>query len=291
MKQFSLNLRGRLYEVTRPQVMGILNVTPDSFYAGSRTPVSSFDDVRRKAELLIREGADMIDVGGYSTRPGAKEVSEDEELRRVEAGVMAVREINSEIPVSVDTFRASVAKEAILNFGADIVNDVSGGLLDADMFDMVAELGAPYILMHMRGTPADMTSLTDYPGGVVAGVVAELSGKLRRLALSGASDVIVDPGFGFAKTITQNYELLDGLPELQRLLHKPILVGVSRKSMIYKALGITPAEALPGTTVLNTLALERGAAILRVHDVAEAVQAVKVWELFQQSAALNGNRN
>lgn len=290
MKQFSLNLRGRLSQIDRPQVMGILNVTPDSFFAGSRTPLNESDAIRRRAAELVAQGADMIDVGGYSTRPGAAQVSEFEEIRRVEAGVRAVRELSADIPVSVDTFRAAVAREAVRNFGADIVNDVSGGALDDAMFDTVADLGVPYVLMHMRGTPADMTTLTAYPEGVVAGVAAELSGKLRELSLRGVSDVIVDPGFGFAKTVAQNYELMAGLPELERLLERPLLVGVSRKSMVYKPLGITPAESLPGTTVLNTLALDRGAAILRVHDVAEAVQAVEVWRMFDNPVETLGNQ-
>ena len=263
--------------------MGILNVTPDSFYPGSRTPVGAVDDIRRRAAALLEQGADIIDVGGYSTRPGAEVVSVQEELRRIETGVGAVRELSSDIPVSIDTFRSEVAREGVLNMSADIINDVSGGLLDDKMFDTVASLGVPYILMHMRGTPDSMTRLTDYPQGVVAGVAAELSGKLRELSLRGVSDVIVDPGFGFAKTAGQNYELMAALPGLERLLGRPMLVGVSRKSMIYKSLDITPAEALPGTTALNVLALEGGASILRVHDVAEAVQAVKVWELFDKA--------
>lgn len=283
MKRFSLNLRGRIFVVDRPLVMGILNVTPDSFYPGSRTPVGAVDDIRRRAAELLEQGADMVDVGGYSTRPGADVVSVEEELRRIEAGVRAVRELSSDIPVSIDTFRSEVAREGVLNMGADIINDVSGGLLDGMMFDTVASIGVPYILMHMRGTPDSMTRLTDYPQGVVAGVAAELSGKLRDLSLRGVSDVIVDPGFGFAKTAGQNFELMAGLAELERLMGRPMLVGVSRKSMIYKSLGINPAEALPGTTALNVLALEGGASILRVHDVADAVQAVKVWELFDKA--------
>lgn len=283
MKRFSLNLRGRIFDVDHPLVMGILNVTPDSFYPGSRTPVGAVDDIRRRAAALLERGADIIDVGGYSTRPGAEVVSVQEELRRVETGVGAVRELSSDIPVSIDTFRSEVARKGVLDMGVDIINDVSGGLLDDKMFDTVASLGVPYILMHMRGTPDSMTRLIDYPQGVVAGVAAELSGKLRELSLRGVSDVIVDPGFGFAKTAGQNYELMAALPGLERLLGRPILVGVSRKSMIYKSLDITPAEALPGTTALNVLALEGGASILRVHDVAEAVQAVKVWELFDKA--------
>ncbi len=286
MKQFSLNFRGRSHRVDGPIVMGIMNATPDSFYAGSRTPADAGDALRRRAAVLLEQGAEVIDVGGYSTRPGAAEVSVSEELRRVEAGIGAVRRLSSSIPVSVDTFRSEVAKEAVLNLGADMVNDVSGGLLDAGMFDAVADLKVPYVLTHMRGTPADMSSRTDYPQGVAAAVAAELSGKLRELVLRGVSDVIVDPGFGFAKTVGQNYELMAGLPDLGRLLQRPILVGVSRKSMVYRPLGISPSDALPGTIVLNTLALERGATILRVHDVAEAVQAVAVWKRFNEACSV-----
>ncbi len=264
-------------------VMGILNITPDSFYPGSRTPANARDSIRRRVEDMIEQGVDIIDVGGYSTRPGAEEISLDDELRRVGTGLEIIRSVSSAIPVSVDTFRSEVAREAVVNLGADIINDISGGLLDERMFHTVADVKAPYILMHLRGTPANMSLLTDYPGGVARAVAVELSSKIRELALAGVSDVIVDPGFGFAKTIEQNYELMADLPELARLLDKPILAGVSRKSMIYKALGIEPEKALPGTIVLNTLALEGGASILRVHDVAEAVQAVRVWELFDRA--------
>ncbi len=270
--------------VDRPLVMGILNITPDSFFAGSRTPADAADAVRIRVEELVGQGADIIDVGGYSTRPGAAEVSVADELRRVEVGVRAVRCVDAGIPVAVDTFRAAVAREAVTGLGADIVNDVSGGSLDEAMFDTVADIRCPYILTHMRGTPNDMSSLTDYPYGVAAGVVAELSGKVRELSLRGVADVIVDPGFGFAKTVEQNYELMAALPEVCRLMDRPLLVGVSRKSMIFKPLGITPAESLPGTTALNVLALEGGASILRVHDVAEAVQAVKVWMMYNSFA-------
>lgn len=280
MKAFSLDIHGRLRRFETPAVMGILNVTPDSFYDGSRTPLTDRDALRRRVDMMLTEGADMIDVGGYSTRPGAAEVPVQEEIDRVMAGVETVREFDPEIPVSVDTFRAAVAQATVAPGRADIVNDVSGGLLDDSMFETVAALKAPYILMHMRGTPATMQSLTDYPDGVVNGVTVELRRALDRLDELGVADVIIDPGFGFSKTAPQNYELFGHLDYLGRMLGDlPLLVGVSRKSMIYKPLNLTPAQSLPGTIALNTMALERGAAILRVHDVGAAVQARDVWQM------------
>lgn len=280
MKAFSLDIHGRLRRFETPAVMGILNVTPDSFYDGSRTPLTDRDALRRRVDMMLTEGADMIDVGGYSTRPGAAEVPVQEEIDRVMAGVETVREFDPEIPVSVDTFRAAVAKATVAPGLADIVNDVSGGLLDDSMFETVAALKAPYILMHMRGTPATMQSLTDYPDGVVTGVTVELRRALDRLDELGVADVIIDPGFGFSKTAPQNYELFGHLGYLGRMLgDRPLLVGISRKSMIYKPLNLTPAQSLPGTIALNTMALERGAAILRVHDVGAAVQARDVWQM------------
>lgn len=271
MKPFSLNLHGRIVEFTTLQVMGILNTTPDSFHSPSRAYEA--EAAVEAARLMIGEGADIIDVGGYSTRPGAAEVSLEEELRRVRLGVEAVRSISADIPVSVDTFRAEVARMAVTEWGADIINDISGGNLDPEMHATVAELHVPYILMHMRGTPADMQTLTSYPDGVVAGVAAELSRPLERLRRMGVADIIIDPGFGFAKTLEQNYELLAGLPVLADLLECPILAGMSRKSMITRLCGIPSTEALPGTIALHTAAMLAGAAIVRVHDVKEAVQA------------------
>lgn len=280
MKAFSLDIHGRLRRFETPAVMGILNVTPDSFYDGSRTPLTDRDALRRRVDMMLTEGADMIDVGGYSTRPGAAEVPVQEEIDRVMAGIETVREFDPEIPVSVDTFRAAVAKATVAPDLADIVNDVSGGLLDDSMFETVAALKTPYILMHMRGTPATMQSLTDYPDGVVTGVTVELRRALDRLDELGVADVIIDPGFGFSKTAPQNYELFGHLGYLGRMLgNRPLLVGISRKSMIYKPLNLTPAQSLPGTIALNTMALERDAAILRVHDVGAAVQARDVWQM------------
>lgn len=272
---FSLRLGRRLLECRRPAVMAIVNATPDSFYAPSR----SFgpDAVKRRVEACIEAGADMIDVGAYSSRPGAADVAPKEETARLAMAMKALRDVAPGIPVSVDTFRAEVARAAVGEMGADIVNDISAGALDPEMFSTVASLGVPYIAMHMRGTPATMASLADYaPGAVAATVAAELSPRLRALALAGVADVIVDPGFGFAKTVEHNYELMASLGELADILERPMLVGISRKSMITRGLGIAAEEALPATTALHLAALLQGAAILRVHDVAEAVQAREI---------------
>ena len=278
-KPFSLNIHGRLIEYDRPAIMGIINVTPDSFYAGSRTKA---DEIGRRVRSMIDDEADMIDIGAYSSRPGAAEVSEAEEIDRLSEGMAALREAAPDVVVSVDTFRASVAKAAIEQMGADIVNDISGGDLDGRMFETVASLRVPYILTHMRGTPADMQTLTEYPDGVTAEVLRDLSVKLRTLRLAGVSDVIVDPGFGFAKTLEQNYRLMADLPMFAEMLDAPVLVGVSRKSMVTRALGVTAKDALNGTTVLNTIALLGGAQILRVHDVKACAEAVRIVSMLPQ---------
>lgn len=272
MTEFSLNIKGSLLQYSRPAVMGILNATPDSFYSGSRTQTQS--EIAARAEKLVTEGADFIDIGAFSTRPGASQVSEAVESERLEMAVRITRDIAPRTPISVDTFRASVARKAVELWGADIINDVSGGNLDADMFDTVADLRVPYILMHMRGGVADMMQHTAY-GNVTADVISELSERVERLALLGVSDVIIDPGFGFSKTLEQNYELLRNLKMLE-VFNRPVLVGISRKSMVTRLLGVSADEALNGTTVLNTLALERGASILRVHDVRAAKEAVEI---------------
>lgn len=274
---FTLNLGGRLLAVERPQVMGILNVTPDSFYAESRS--DSEKAIRERVARMLGEGADMIDIGAYSSRPGAADVTPAEEISRLRTGMRIIRELSEGLPVSVDTFRADVARAAIEEMGADIINDISGGDLDPDMARTVASLRVPYIVMHMRGTPATMQSLTDYPGGVTAEVIKVLSEKIDSLRLMGVADVIADPGFGFAKTMEQNYELLAAIGRMGRMLGVPLLVGISRKSMFTKPLGITPAEALPATTAANTIALTAGAAFIRVHDVSAAVQARAVVEM------------
>jgi len=275
MTPFSINIRGTLHEFSRPAVMGILNVTPDSFYEASHA--FSRDAVAAAVEEMLAAGADIIDVGGYSSRPGADDVSPEEELRRVATGLEVIRSADASIPVSVDTFRACVARTAVESFGADMINDISMGKLDEKMFDTVADLNVPYVLMHMRGTPRTMQSLATY-GDVTADVIAELSGPLHELALRGVSDIIVDPGFGFAKTTEQNYELFGNIDKIAQMLGRPVLVGISRKSMITRPCGVTAAEALPGTVALDTVAALKGASVLRVHDVGAARQALTVLE-------------
>ena len=273
---FSINTHGRLRLYQRPAVMGIINATPDSFYAGSRAADAVAAGAR--AEQMAAAGADMIDVGACSTRPGAEVPDAAAEWARLEPALRAVRAaVGDGLPVSVDTFRAEVARRAVEAGLADIVNDIGGCTLDAQMEATVADLRVPYIMMHMRGTPADMQQRCDYPDGVVAGVISELAGRLDRLTLAGVPDIIVDPGFGFAKTLEQNYELLRGLHVVADTLRRPVLAGLSRKSMATRLLGIDAADALPATAALNMLALERGASLLRVHDVAEAVQVVRIY--------------
>ncbi|MET7259506.1 dihydropteroate synthase [Dyadobacter fermentans] len=268
----TLNIRGALLDLSAPVVMGIMNITPDSFYSGSR--VAATDEIVEKAGRMLSEGAGMIDIGGYSTRPGAQEVSAEEEGDRIESAVEPLAKFFPDLIISVDTFRAEVAERGIRK-GAHIINDVAGGTLDDAMFETVARLRVPYILMHMRGTPQTMNSLTDYER-LVPDILRDLRQKVAVLQSKGVADLIIDPGFGFAKTIAQNFELMRELKQFQ-LLGYPVLVGISRKTTIYKTLHISPEEALNGTTVLNTLALERGASILRVHDVKPAVEAVKLW--------------
>ncbi|NBH93020.1 dihydropteroate synthase [Duncaniella muris] len=272
---FSLNLKGCLHVYNRPQVMGIVNVTPDSFYSGSRTMDET--EIGLRIESMIEDGVDFIDIGAYSSRPGAGDISPQEEMNRLRKGMAVLRGIAPEIPVSVDTFRADVAKAAIEEMGADIINDISGGALDSNMFDMVARLKTPYILMHMRGTPATMQQFTAY-ADVVADVVSVLSVKLRQLRLAGVADVIVDPGFGFSKNLEQNFKLMNDLSAFS-VLDCPVLVGISRKSMITKSLNIEPSDALAPTVALDAIALTKGASFIRVHDVREAAQTVTLFSL------------
>lgn len=272
---FTLNLRGKLVEFSRQQVMGIINVTPDSFYSGSRT--QSHDDIALKSKKMLDEGADWLDLGAYSTRPGADDVTPAEEIERLRTGMRAIRSVAPDAIVSIDTFRADVARQAVEELGADMINDISGGLLDDDMPSTIAKLKVPYVLMHTRGTPATMQQLTDYRD-VTGDVLAELARRIDIFGMAGVNDIIVDPGFGFAKTVEQNYRLLRDL-EAFHVLERPLLVGVSRKSMIYRTFGTTPDEAMNGTTVINTIALMAGASVLRVHDAKEAAEAVKIVEL------------
>ncbi|CAM3447520.1 dihydropteroate synthase [Aequorivita lipolytica] len=269
----TLNCHGKLIDLSVPKVMGIINVTPDSFYDGGKTFTEK--EILKQAEKMLSEGATFLDIGGYSTRPGADEISESEETRRVVEAIEIILKIFSEALISVDSFRSKVAKKAV-EAGAAMVNDVSGGTLDAEMYKTVAKLKVPYILMHMRGTPKTMAKLNDYMN-VTIEVLKNLSEKIALARAEGIDDIIVDPGFGFAKTREQSFQILNNL-ELFQNLDIPVLVGVSRKSMIYTTLEISSEDALNGTTALNTISLLKGASILRVHDVKEAVECVKLFE-------------
>lgn len=269
---YNLTLRGSIVNINEPWVMGILNLTPDSFYSDSRCNESTM--IEQRVNQIITEGAKIIDIGGYSSRPGANDITPDEEYSRLATGLDIIKRIAPNAIISVDTFRADVARRCVNNWGVDIINDISGGNLDAKMFDTVASLGVPYILMHMRGTPSTMQQFTQYNDATLD-VINDLSQKVSILKEKGVKDIIIDPGFGFSKTLEQNYTLLNNLEKFHSL-NAPLLVGVSRKSMIYNTLGGSPDTALNGTTVINTLAIAKGAHILRVHDVKEAVEAVKL---------------
>ena len=270
-KKYSLNLRGRLVEIDKPLVMGIINATPDSFYSDSR--MLDAHDIACKANEMAQQGADIIDLGACSTRPGAQVVDASEEIMRLNVAVKVVRQaVGNEMLLSVDTFRASVARHCVEELGVDIINDISGGDLDQLMHSTVAQRQVPYVVMHMRGTPATMQRFTNYDDDVAAVVLEELARKVDALHQCGINDVIADPGFGFAKTVEQNYRIMSQL-EVFHSLDVPLLVGISRKSMIQRVLNCDAAHALNGTTVLNTIALMKGAHILRVHDVKAAVEA------------------
>jgi len=277
----TININGHLMDFAVAKVMGIVNVTPDSFYSGSRTP--GIEAVKERVAVMRAEGADIIDLGGYSSRPGADEVSAGEEYDRLAIGLEAVREVWPEAVVSIDTFRASVARQCVEEWGVDIINDISGGTLDPDMWPTVASLGVAYVLMHMRGNPCSMQSLTVYDD-VTADVLTDLSKKIYTLRGLGVNDIIIDPGFGFAKTVEQNFQLLDELGEFGRT-GCPVLAGMSRKSMIWKTLETTPDESLVGTVAMDAIALYNGADIVRVHDVAPAVATVRL-----MSAIINSRK-
>ena len=279
---YTMNLRGKLVELQRPWVMGILNVTPDSFYADSRTPMAEPERIAQRVRQMLAEGADVIDVGAYSSRSGADDISPLEEMHRLEVALSTVREVAPEVYVSVDTFRSEVARQCVEHFGVDLVNDISGGVLDRAMPKVVARLGVPYIIMHMKGNPETMQMAPEYQD-VVAEVLEFLARQQQRFFDAGGKDVILDPGFGFGKTLQHNYRLMDRLQDFHEL-HAPLLVGVSRKSMIYKLLETTPQDALNGTTVLHTIAMMKGAHILRVHDVQAAVEARTLVETMWQAS-------
>ncbi|NVK09169.1 MULTISPECIES: dihydropteroate synthase [Tenacibaculum] len=269
----TINCKGTLVDLTKPKVMGILNVTPDSFFDGGK--YKSERDILKQAEKMLNEEAAFIDVGAYSSRPGAKHISEEEELQRMLPVVELLIKNFPEIIISIDSFRSRVVEESV-NAGAAIINDISGGMMDEQMFKTVAKLQVPYIMMHMKGTPQNMQQNPQYEN-VVTEVISFFAEQLFKLRKLKVNDVIIDVGFGFGKTLDQNYELLKKL-SLFKSLDAPILTGVSRKSMLYKLLGVTPKEALNATTVANTVALLNGTHILRVHDVKEAVEAVKIVE-------------
>ena len=274
MNYKTLNIKGTLISLEKPIVMGILNITPDSFYAGSRK--QSEAEIEKRIQTILEEGGTIIDIGGYSSRPDAIDVSSEEEMKRLQ---MALEILNKQYPdviISVDTFRADIARRCIERYGVAIINDISAGELDPNMFETVADLRVPYIMMHMRGTPKTMQQHTNYTN-MMSEIIQYFAEKVKRLHLMGANDIILDPGFGFSKTVDQNYELMSNLKEFG-LFGLPLLVGISRKSMIYKYLGGTPTESLNGTTVLNTFALLNGADIPRVHDVRAAVEAVRITE-------------
>lgn len=268
-----LNIRGKLFTISNPQVMGIVNCTPDSFYAGSQSSTPEMQ--QRLIDLHVKNGATWLDIGGYSTRPGAEHISEKAEIERIKFAISYALEHYPEIKISVDTFQSEVA-EYVLRQGAHLINDISGGLINPEIFSIIAKHQVPYVLMHMRGTPQTMAQLNKYDN-LLREVMVELGTQIERARSAGIKDVIVDPGFGFAKNSEQNFELFSHLEAFQ-LFDCPILVGISRKSMIYKTLGIDAGESLNGTSVLNTLALDKGASILRVHDVREAVEVVKLWK-------------
>ena len=272
---YSLNCSGKLLSLDAPKVMGILNATPDSFFAGSRKQTER--ELMERVQQILSEGGSIIDVGAYSTRPGAAVVSAEEEWQRLEQALRIVHREAPEAILSVDTFRADIARRCVETFGVSIVNDISGGDADAQMFDTVADLRVPYVLMHCQGTPQTMQQAPTYKN-VTAEVITDLSRKVRQLRQRGARDIIIDPGFGFGKTLEHNYTLLRQLTDF-RIFDLPLIVGISRKSMITRPLDITANEALNGTTALNAFALMKGANILRVHDVKAAAEVVKLYSL------------
>lgn len=273
-----INVNGKLLDLSYPQVMGILNITPDSFYAGSRKQTE--DEIRNRVQQITEEGGSIIDVGAYSSRPNAQHISIEEEMSRLRNGLQIIRNEYPDAIVSVDTFRADVARMCVEEYGVSIINDIAAGEMDEHMFQTIADLKVPYIMMHMQGTPQNMQQNPHYEN-VVREVMIYFAQKVQLLRDLGAKDLIIDPGFGFGKTLEHNYELLDKLESLN-LFNLPILVGVSRKSMIYKLLGGSSEDALNGTSIINTIALMKGADILRVHDVKAASEAVQIVTAMKQ---------
>lgn len=273
-------MSGTLLDLSTPLVMGILNVTPDSFYAGSRKQTEA--DIHARIEQIVSQGGDIIDIGGYSSKPSAVDVSPEEEMQRLSVALNILVKEYAGIPVSVDTFRATIARRCVEQYGVSMINDIAAGEMDKAMFSTVADLGVPYCMMHMKGTPQTMQQYTDYQD-MMEEIMLYFSRKVNELRLLGVKDIVLDPGFGFSKTLDQNYDLMNHLEQFE-IFDLPILVGVSRKSMIYKLLNITPNESLNGTTVLHTAALLSGASILRVHDVTAAKETIKIVSKFKNKA-------
>ncbi len=280
-RTYYLNCGGRIINTEKPLVMGILNVTPDSFFDGGR--YNTADSIRQRAEQIILDGAEIIDVGAYSTRPGADDVSSDEEWRRLDLALELIHKYVPDAIISVDTFRGSVARKCVKEGGAHIINDISAYAIDPGMLDAISELNVPYILMHMKGTPKDMQVNPQYADRLTREVIAFLSKKVNELSSRGVADIIIDPGFGFGKTVDDNFKLMADLSQFS-IFDRPILVGISRKSMIYKILNSDPKSSLNGTMVLNTMALLAGADILRVHDVKETVECVKLVDALKRNS-------
>lgn len=280
----TIRIKGDLISLRPPLVMGILNVTPDSFHAPSRKQTEA--EIHSRIETILREGGRIVDTGGYSSRPEAAGVTEEEEMKRLACALQIIQAHYPGVIVSVDTFRADVARRSVEVYGASIINDISGGELDAGMFRAVAGLKVPYILMHMRGTPQTMQQFTAYDD-LIVDIRKYFAGKVRQLQLAGVNDILLDPGFGFSKTTEQNYELMRRLDELT-VFKLPLVAGVSRKSMVYKLLNTTPGDSLNGTTVLHTLALLKGADILRVHDVKAATEVIRLVQAYSDNDATCG---
>ena len=268
----TINVNGQLMELQSPQVMGILNITPDSFYAGSRKQTEA--DILSRTRQILEEGASIIDIGAYSSRPNADHISPDDEMQRLRTALHLINRDFPDAVISIDTFRADVARMCVEEYGAAIINDISAGQMDEQMFTTIAQLGVPYIIMHMQGTPQDMQTNPHYEN-LLKEVFFYFSEKVQKLRDLGVKDIILDPGFGFGKTLEHNYQLMNHLEEFS-VFDLPLLVGISRKSMIYKLLESTPEEALNGTSILNTIALLKGANFLRVHDVKAATEAIAI---------------
>ncbi len=273
-----INVNGQLMDLSQPRVMGILNITPDSFYADSRKQTEK--DIIARIHQILDEGGDFIDIGAYSSRPDASDVSPKEEMERLKYGLEILRNECPEAVVSVDTFRADVAKMCVEEYGVALINDIAAGQMDPEMFSTIAQLKVPYIMMHMQGTPQNMQKNPHYDNPVKE-IILYFAEKIEKLRASGVKDLIIDPGFGFGKTLAHNYEILDKLEELQ-MFQLPILIGVSRKSMVYKLLGEGPEDALNGTTALHAIALMKGARILRVHDVKAATETVRIFQALKE---------